>query len=167
MKKSAVISECGKYRYELTRDWSEDGNVFPGGNINFVMLNPSTADASIDDPTIRKCIGFAKHNGYDSLKVVNIFAYRSSKPKILYSMHHTGFDVHGPANEGYLLSIPKHETVVAAWGASFYAETFVRLKINQVKTILDRKLLCVKKTENRPWHPLYVSYGQFLPLENV
>lgn len=165
MKRSAIISDNERYRYELTRDWSEDENIFPGGNINFVMLNPSTADAMVDDPTIRKCIGFAKVNGYDSLKVVNLFAYRTSKPKILVNQFNVGLDVIGSDNDKYLVSIPESEPVVAAWGASFYADTFIRVRISSVKRLFKQKLFCVRKTEDRPWHPLYVPYGEFIPLD--
>src|SRR5437868_12651695 len=71
---SAVISPCGKFRYRLTRQWGE------GAALPFVMLNPSTADAEQDDPTIRKCVGFAKRMGYDGIEVVNLYAYRATKP---------------------------------------------------------------------------------------
>ena len=75
MKKGATISECGLYRYSLTRVWDD---VLP--MCIFVMLNPSTADADIDDPTIRRCINFAKREGCGSLMVVNLFAYRATSP---------------------------------------------------------------------------------------
>lgn len=72
MRSHAVLSEDGVYRYRLTREWGE--NLDACKRVCFVMLNPSTADASKDDPTIRKCIGFATRLGFDALEVVNLFA---------------------------------------------------------------------------------------------
>ena len=78
MIKSAEISPCGLYRYSLTRKWEAWK-----GTVNFIMLNPSTADAQEDDPTIRRCIGFAKAWGYGGIVVTNLFAYRATNPKEL------------------------------------------------------------------------------------
>lgn len=75
----AKLSDCGTYRYELSR------NIQPG-NVRqclFIMLNPSTADASQDGPTIRRCMGYARSWGFGTLKVVNLFAYRSTSPEQL------------------------------------------------------------------------------------
>lgn len=75
MKSEAILSVDRKYRYVLTRTWDE---TLP--NIMFVGLNPSTADETTDDPTIRRCINFAKSWGYGGLYMVNLFAYRSTNP---------------------------------------------------------------------------------------
>src|SRR5689334_20041621 len=72
--KSAVLSPCGLYRYRLTRRWGD------GPALLFVMLNPSTADATEDDPTIRRCTGFAKREGMPAIEVVNLFAWRATDP---------------------------------------------------------------------------------------
>lgn len=74
---SAVISDCGKYRYLLTRRWDA------GNPVTFVMLNPSTADADKDDPTIRRCIRFARDWGFGALQVVNLFAVRAADPRVM------------------------------------------------------------------------------------
>ena len=72
-RKSATLSECGLYRYDLWRTWAT------GPHVTFVMCNPSTADAEIDDPTIRRCIGFAQEWGFAGLVVVNLYAYRATE----------------------------------------------------------------------------------------
>jgi hypothetical protein len=74
MLREAEISEDGKYRYALMRMWDDKPLMM------FCMLNPSTADATKDDPTIRRCIGFAKDRGYGGIYVVNLMAYRATDP---------------------------------------------------------------------------------------
>lgn len=75
IKKGGVLSEYQSYRYRLWRIWDQ---VKP--KVMFIMLTPSTADADTDDPTIRRCIGFAKSSGFGGLYVGNLFAYRSTQP---------------------------------------------------------------------------------------
>lgn len=72
---SAALSSCGTFRWELERIWGFYGRICV-----FVMLNPSTADAILDDPTIRRCIAFAKYWGYDGIRVVNLVAFRATRP---------------------------------------------------------------------------------------
>jgi hypothetical protein len=74
--RGALLSEDGRYRYRLWRLWDDLAPVMV-----WVMLNPSTADADLDDPTIRKCIGFAKANRHGGIIVVNLFAWRATDPK--------------------------------------------------------------------------------------
>src|SRR5882757_2226662 len=76
LERDAVISDCGKYRYLLRRTWDHSKP-----RTLFVMLNPSTADAEIDDATIRSCIRLSKEMGYGSFEVVNIFGLRATDPK--------------------------------------------------------------------------------------
>ena len=73
---SAVISDCQRYRYWLERDRGERPLVF-------VMLNPSTADAEVDDPTIRRCRRFASDNGYTGIIVVNLYAFTRQRGAML------------------------------------------------------------------------------------
>ena len=75
---NAELSICKKYRYSLTRIWDEDKP-----NVMFVMLNPSTADEKNDDPTIRRCINFAKDFGAGGIYVVNLFPLRATNPNEL------------------------------------------------------------------------------------
>ena len=72
MDMKAQLSDCQKYRYALWRRWGE------GSQVVFVMLNPATADAAKDDPTIRRCIGFARAWEFGSLAVGNLFAFRTA-----------------------------------------------------------------------------------------
>ncbi len=107
----AVISDCGKYRYTLEREW-----MTGQGTCLFVMLNPSTADASEDDPTIRRCIGFAQRWGYQRLTVGNLFAYRATDP---LGLREVPLDVAiGPENDDHLCDLSHGASlIVAAWGA--------------------------------------------------
>lgn len=106
---SAVLSECGRYRYELTRTWGDRNR-----RVCWIMLNPSTADANVDDATIRKCIGFSQRWGYGGLDVVNLFALRSTDPKELVR---STIDPVGPHNDRYIRDTVKRcQKTVAAWG---------------------------------------------------
>ncbi|HDR1569813.1 TPA: DUF1643 domain-containing protein, partial [Pasteurella multocida] len=79
MNNNAIFSDCGTYRYVLWRIWD---TLLP--RITFIGLNPSTADESNDDPTIRRCINFAKKWGYGGIYMVNLFAYRSTDKSVIY-----------------------------------------------------------------------------------
>lgn len=153
---TAEISECGLYRYTLTRKtkcplrW-----VRPA---LFIMLNPSTADATKDDPTIRRCISFAEREGCTDLTVVNLFAFRATKPYDLTK----AADPIGPLNDLRIAEqIEKHKQfgiIVAAWGQHAFAK-------KRAKEIVDKfgPLLCLGKTQNGyPCHPLYLRSTQEL-----
>jgi hypothetical protein len=79
MRRWARISPCGRYRHVLERHWG-DGPLTLSRDVLFVMLNPSTADATADDPTIRRCIGFARAWGFEGIRVGNLFDWRSTDP---------------------------------------------------------------------------------------
>lgn len=107
--RGAVISDCGKFRYVL---WRVFDRSLPA--LVFIMLNPSTADADVDDPTIRKCIGFAQRLGFGAIRVVNLFAWRATDPRDL-RLH--GYQV-GPCNDEIIdLTLDGDSTVVCAWGS--------------------------------------------------
>ncbi len=152
VKKSARISDDGRYRYGLTRHWSD------GDALVFVMLNPSTADATLDDPTIRRCIGFAKREGFAGLVVANLYAYRATDPKALL----TCGDAVGHRNDSYL-SLLLHEQaargnpVVAAWGVNARLDRVADV-LNLVKGVDWR---CLGTTRaGAPRHPLYIAGDQ-------
>jgi hypothetical protein len=77
----AEFSPCRRYRYALYRD----RGALLGPKVMFVGLNPSTADETVDDPTIRRCIRFARDWGYDGLIMANLYAWRAPKPRDLYA----------------------------------------------------------------------------------
>lgn len=111
MKKDAIISECNLYRYILTRIWDENLR-----KCVFIMLNPSTADANLDDPTIRRCINFAKRENCGSLTVVNVSAYRATSPQ---DIGKNGCSI-GPENINYINDITKNNDalIIVAWGTN-------------------------------------------------
>ncbi|MDP9281764.1 MAG: DUF1643 domain-containing protein [Chloroflexota bacterium] len=103
----AIFSSDRRYRYRLWRRWDRSRPA-----IAFCMLNPSTADARRDDPTIRRCIGFARDWGYGGIEVVNIFALRATDPRELRSAR----DPVGPRNDAFMLRAAAASAVVVAWG---------------------------------------------------
>lgn len=147
---SAILSDCGIYRYVLTRRiptplrW-----VRP---VLFVMLNPSTADAEEDDNTIRKCVKFATREGGTILTVVNLFAFRSKEPEDL----RTAEDPIGPENDRYIAEeMHRHRNclVVAAWGVDKFS--IQRGRQLRAQYPGGFKALRISKA-GHPWHPLYL-----------
>lgn len=146
---TAAISNCGTYRYTLTRTWDSSRR-----SALWVMLNPSTADAHVDDPTIRKCIGFARLWGYGAIEVVNLFAMRATDPKELDGPT----DPLGPSNDGAIaVATARAGMIVAAWGANAYARCRAKAVLKQLHRAGDVYALRVNK-DGSPQHPLYVPY---------
>lgn len=143
MKSSAVLSDCLKYRYLLTREWGD------GPAVLFVGLNPSTADATKDDPTIRRCIGFAREWGYDRLHMANLFAFRATKPSDMMD----AIDPIGPENDKYLLTLKNDSALaVAAWGVH---GTFRKRNQDVLEMLPQLHYLQLTKA-GHPSHPLYL-----------
>lgn len=143
----AVISECGQFRYALTREWWRG---MPSAV--FVMLNPSTADAEHDDATIKKCIWFAKAFGHGGLKVFNLYAYRATDPKDLVK---AGY-LTGPENLSWLDCVSRHQNIIVAWGAA--APTEWQKIVAAILTRQNAKLWCLGVNANgSPKHPLYLK----------
>ena len=142
---AAEISADGMYRYFLSRRWSSAPL-----SVAFIGLNPSTADAEQNDPTIRRCIRFAEDWGAGALFVVNLFAYRSTLPAALRIVS----DPIGPKNDEWLeRAVNRADLVVAAWGNHG--------KLLDRGTAVSRrfrgKLQCLTLTKGgMPGHPLYV-----------
>lgn len=147
--KDAVLSTCGTYRYELRRDWDQD---LPW--CGWLMLNPSTADASVDDPTIRRCISFAKGWGAGGIIVVNLFALRATKPTALK----THYDPIGSRNDGFIREAAEEAAVmVCAWGAHEMAAKRSQTVLAQLHEV-NAPVRCLGVTKSgAPRHPLYVK----------
>lgn len=153
--RGALLSDDGRYRYRLWRLWDDLAPV-----MTWVMLNPSTADADVDDPTIRKCIGFAKAHHYGGIIVVNLFAWRATDPKELPTVA----DPVGPDNDRHILwacTAPLLLSVVAGWGSNKFA---AKQRAGRVKMLIQsqarRDIKCFRRSESgHPWHPLYLPYS--------
>ncbi|EJN06444.1 DUF1643 domain-containing protein [Herbaspirillum sp. YR522] len=150
---NAIISACGSYRYSLSRE-ANDAFATRGPAL-FIMLNPSTADAGLDDPTIRRCRSFAKAWDCDGLVVANLYALRATNPADLW--RHP--DPVGPENDLHLRALAdEHETVVCAWGIHARPE-----RIEALRSIFNgrmHRLMCLGTTKSgAPRHPLYVANG--------
>jgi hypothetical protein len=143
----ALISPDGLYRYWLTREWGDAG----AGRLLWVMLNPSTADAMKNDPTILRCIAFARAWGFASLEVVNLYALRSSTPKALDE----AADPYGPALRSYVIeALERCRMIVCAWGASERAKEAVPA-MEAVLRASGRPLVCLgRSSDGSPKHPL-------------
>lgn len=113
LNRNAVLSKGGKYRYSLTRDWGEGDQ----GLVLWVMLNPSTADALNDDATIRRVVNFSKLWGFEAAAVVNLYAYRATKPSDLWVAAKQGVDIIGPKNDKWIQKEMYHaQRIICAWG---------------------------------------------------
>jgi hypothetical protein len=143
---TAVFDATRTYRYLLTRWWAD------GPQVGFVMLNPSTADAMEDDPTIRRCIGFAQAWGYGSLAVANVFAYRSTHPDDLLATN----DPVGPDNDAWIARVASAcPLVVCAWGSH---RTTLKGRGAAVRAALGDRAHYLRLTKDgSPGHPLYLK----------
>ncbi len=168
---SAVISDDDKYRYVLTRyteNWmpasAESGTPIETENpdIPFVMLNPSTADAFNDDATIRRCLDFANRFKMRNLIVVNLFAFRATKPADMKKAK----DPIGAINDDILdLVLHQYPKVICAWGSGADKERVFRFKV--MAGLHDCELLCLAKTaKGDPRHPVRLPKdSNLMPLE--
>lgn len=153
----AVLSEDGRYRYELTRFWCDPG-AFIQRAATFVMLNPSTADASVDDPTIQRCMRFARAWGLDGIRVVNLYAFRASQPSVMWEALASGADIVGPDNphtlrKALLRAYNECLPVTVAWG-NHGAAGRVEWLTQQARD-LSVELQCLGTTQSgAPKHPL-------------
>jgi hypothetical protein len=143
---TAHVSPDGRYRYALRRSWAD------GPTMLWVLGNPSSADAASDDPTVRRCVRFARDHGCGGAVLVNLWAWRATHPRELDAVA----DPVGPDNDGWIAALGHHVDgpVVLGWG--------VQSAPARVATVLgllgDRPKLCLGRTrDGHPRHPLYVS----------
>ena len=130
----------GDYHYSLSRIWDEARPM-----ITFVLLNPSTADAQRLDPTLRRCVSFAKREGYGGMVILNLYAFRTKSPKLMKA----AVDPVGPEND--LVLAGATGTVVAGWGNSADPE-----RVTQAVALLPPLRALGINEGGQPTHPLYV-----------
>jgi hypothetical protein len=147
MEGGAHFSSCGKYRYFLRRCWDPTKP-----EVTFIGLNPSTATGSIDDPTIRRCIGYAKRWGFGRLSVINLFALKTTQPKKLLAHPHPI----GRENDYWIQKITLTSDLnIVCWGnhGAF-------LERDRAVLAMIPKPFCLKHNRSgQPAHPLYLSYS--------
>ncbi|MEV8394800.1 MULTISPECIES: DUF1643 domain-containing protein [unclassified Streptomyces] len=146
--RTAEISDCGRYRYRLTREWSDARPA------TFVMLNPSTADADQDDATVRKCTRYAQRWGCGSLVVVNLYAWRATDPRTVPA----GPEAVGPDNNSWLTqtaldALDADGPLVAAWGTHASEQ-----RVADVLMLpgMGRLTALSVTRDGHPGHPLYL-----------
>jgi hypothetical protein len=157
VRRSARISEDGRYRYALVRRWDFglSGSRPPA---QFIMLNPSTADGELDDPTIRRCVGFARALDAGGVVVVNLYAYRATKPADLWLAD----DPVGPDADVYLSEVARRAVLedaplIAAWGSNAKP-----VRVAEALRVIERcgatgRLTALGLTASgAPRHPLYL-----------
>lgn len=155
LERDAVISDCGRYRYLLRRTWDHSKP-----RALFVMLNPSTADAEIDDATIRSCIRLCRGESYGSFEVVNVFGWRATKPDELLK----ALDPCGPQNEWHVrAALGRCDIPICAWGAWPPAEAASAYVRNAIRAERPAAFCFGKTKSGAPRHPLYIKSGT--PLE--
>ena len=150
MRRDAIFSEDRKYRYILSRIWDETKPT-----VLFIGLNPSTADETEDDPTIRKCINFAKTWGYGGIYMANLFAFRSTNPENLRNEQ----DPVGSDNNSFIKKyLGESERTIVCWGnkgnINNRSEEVYNLLVNSPH---HNSLHCLKINQTgEPHHPLYL-----------
>lgn len=151
VSRSAELSADHVYRYELRRVWDSSKPI-----VAFCGLNPSTADAELDDATIRKEVGFAARWGYGGLIKVNAYAFRATEPKALRKASQRGLDPVGEGNDSFIAWAALEASLfVAAWGNHIETSREVTLLGKLLAQFLKVYALSVTG-EDRPGHPLYL-----------
>jgi hypothetical protein len=144
------LSEDRRYRYTLWRQWDRENLDYAA----FIGLNPSTADETMDDPTIRRCIGFAKREGVGGLCMLNLFAFRATKPD---DMKREGDPIGPDFDKHFYPCIRNARLVIAAWGANGGHNGRDRQITNWLPNIRSTGLYCLgRNASGSPKHPLYI-----------
>lgn len=156
MDKGAVLSPCGLYRYYLYRSWDATKP-----RMGIIMLNPSTADAAIDDPTIRRVMSFAEGFGFGRVDVCNLFAYRATEPDELLTALCPAREPRDPhANTlAVRMMCEAVDKIVIAWGShkAVYDRGAGRGTVGVMRNWWGKKLYALKiNQDGTPGHPLYL-----------
>jgi hypothetical protein len=150
-----ILSDCEQYRYRLWRQWDR-----ASPSLGFIMLNPSTADHQVNDPTITRCLQRAlAGRKYGGLEVVNLFPLRSTDPDGLLA-HSAPLGDRPDRNSGAIMdAIDRCSMVICAWGAHKAAPA-------QAAEILGTIRMCGRggllhhlglNKDGSPKHPLYIA----------
>jgi hypothetical protein len=157
----AEFSPCGRYRYTLERRW--DGQPFGSpGVVAWLMMNPSTADEQVDDPTVRRARDFTNRWGYKAMVVLNAFALRATRPAMLLEADDP---VGRPDNDAAISAWARRaEKVVAAWGLPPKPLRGRSLEVAALLAAAGVQPLALKVTQSgQPSHPLYIA-GDTVPV---
>lgn len=152
--KSAVISACKLYRYELRRVWNTSLPL-----LGALWLNPSTADAEHDDNSLTRGIGFTERAGYGGLVLCNPFGYRATNFRDLLDSSAAGIDVIGSENDSYIVGMANEcKNIFCGWGSNA-EDRLVSSRVSQVLGILNgARLWHLGLTKGgHPKHPLYLK----------
>jgi len=150
IRKGASLSDCGLYRYRLVRIWDEALPI-----LGFCLLNPSTADAEIDDPTVRKCVGFGERFGYGGIAIGNAYALRATDPRDLKASIRRGVDPWADNDDHLAWLAHTCPTVIVGWGQGILSSLHGRHTLRQLDACPN--VLCLAVTEDgHPGHPLYL-----------
>lgn len=143
----AVFDPTYAFRYHLWRVWDETKP-----RACFLLLNPSTADEFVLDPTLRRCEGYSKAWGYGGMNILNLFAFRATDPDALKKTD----DPVGPENDAFIVRIATQAPIIlCGWGSHPFAKSRILAVKNQ---LAGTKLSCLKKTQTgEPCHPLYLK----------
>jgi hypothetical protein len=158
----AYISQDGRYRYYLLREWDREKPM-----LMICMLNPSTADVLTDDPTVRRCMNFARREKFGGIEIVNLFNLRTPNPEII--LRHP--DPKGPQYELFLGDeLFKSRPVLCAWGSCGFGWRVDEM-VKRMRGA-GAELFCLgKNKDGNPKHPLYVPNTQPMvewnPFESV
>lgn len=151
----AILSDCRTYRYSLWRRWNDAGHM-----LVWLLLNPSTADENIEDPTLRRCIGYARSWGYMGVTILNLFALRSTDPRELYK----AADPVGPANNAAIVELCAGREVICGWGIRGGYRQRDRAVLDALRRI-GAMPKCLELTKDGyPKHPLYLR-ADLKPME--
>lgn len=145
----AAFSPCSLYRYWLLRELRHTACAVRMRRIAWLMLNPSTADCTVNDPTIKQVMAFSMIWGFDAAEVVNLFAWRATDPRELRK----AADPIGPKNDGWIAdTVNGCELLICAWGA----HPMARARAAQILPHIQTPMMCLGTTKTgMPWHPLY------------
>lgn len=150
VSRSAELSPCGRYRYQLSRSLA---TLTGSGTCTFVMLNPSTADHQVDDQTIRQCLGFVEAWGFARLVVANLFAWRATLPRDMYA----AIDPVGVGNDEWILQAAAGARVVCAWGAHGKHRGRGLVVANRLRAAGHVPYHLGLTASGQPRHPLYLA----------